>query len=59
MRTNVLPKLPPPSSQLWRRGGQIREDLEEFFGIDGDEPIELWAWVAPMTMWCCASCGGR
>ena len=24
----------------------IREELEEFFGIDGDEPIELWAWVA-------------
>ena len=27
------------------RGGSIREDLEDFFGIDGDEPIELWAWV--------------
>ena len=46
MRANVLPKLPPPASQLWRSRRQIREDLEEFFGIDGDEPIELWAWVA-------------
>ena len=27
------------------RAGQIRADLEDFFGIDGDEPIELWAWV--------------
>ena len=43
---NVLPKLPPPSSQLWRSRRQIRDDLEAFFGIDGDEPIELWAWVA-------------
>jgi 3' exoribonuclease, RNase T-like len=46
VRTHVLPKLPPPSSQLWRSRRQIREDLEEFFGIDGDEAIELWAWVA-------------
>ena len=46
VRTNVLPKLPPPSSQLWRSRRRIREDLEDFFGIDGDEPIELWAWVA-------------
>ena len=45
MRTNVLPKLPSPSSQLWRSRKQIRSDLEDFFGIDGDEPIELWAWV--------------
>ena len=27
------------------RAAQIRADLEEFFGVDGDEPIELWAWV--------------
>jgi hypothetical protein len=46
VKRNVLPKLPPPSSQLWRSRRQIREDLEEFLGIDGDEPIELWAWVA-------------
>ena len=45
---NVLPKLPPPASQLWRSRKQIRQDLEQFFGISGAErsgPIELWAWV--------------
>ena len=50
VRANVLPKLPPPASQVWRSRRQIRLDLEEFFGIsrggDGTEPIELWAWVA-------------
>jgi len=46
VRVNVLPKLPPPASQVWRSRSQIRQDLEKFFGIDGTEPIELWAWVA-------------
>ncbi|OBI52191.1 hypothetical protein A5707_12335 [Mycobacterium kyorinense] len=45
VRTHVLPKLPPPASQLWRSRARIRSDLEEFFGVDNDEPIELWAWV--------------
>ena len=45
VRTHVLPKLPPPSSPLWRTRAQIRSELEDFFGIDGDEPIELWAWI--------------
>jgi hypothetical protein len=45
VRTNVLPKLPPLSSKLWRSRVQIRNDLETFFDIDGPEPIELWAWV--------------
>ncbi|RFD24835.1 hypothetical protein MUBE_11875 [Mycobacterium uberis] len=48
VRANVLPKLPPPASQLWRSRLQIRLDLEKFFGIDGPEPadpIELWAWI--------------
>jgi hypothetical protein len=48
VRANVLPKLPPPASQLWRSRRQIRQDLEEFFGLSGargSEPIELWAWV--------------
>ena len=43
VRTNVLPKLPSPSSQLWQSRRQIREGLESFFDIDGDEPIELWS----------------
>jgi hypothetical protein len=45
VRANVLPKLPPPASQLWRSRSQIRGDLETFFDVDGPEPIELWAWV--------------
>ena len=45
VRTHVLPKLPSPASPLWRSRRQIREDLEAFLGIDGPEPIELWAWV--------------
>lgn len=47
VRANVLPKLPPPSSRLWRSRKQIRTDLEDFLGVsDVDpEPIELWAWV--------------
>ena len=49
VRTHVLPKLPSPASQVWRSRRQIREDLEDFFGIDDPEieaePIELWAWV--------------
>jgi hypothetical protein len=56
VRANVLPKLPPPASQLWRSRSRIRADLEEFFGVSGvsgvvahgpgPDPIELWAWVA-------------
>jgi 3' exoribonuclease, RNase T-like len=50
VRAHVLPKLPPPSSQLWRARDQIRVDLEKFFGVhrsqQAGEPIELWAWVA-------------
>lgn len=45
VRKHVLPKLPGPASPLWRSRRQIRDDLEEFFGVDTDEPIELWAWV--------------
>ena len=43
--TTCCPSCRSPSSQLWRSRRQIRSDLEDFFGIDGDEPIELWAWV--------------
>jgi hypothetical protein len=49
VRTNVLPKLPPPASQFWRSRRQIREDLEDFLRVhdaQGADPIELWAWVA-------------
>ena len=42
----MLPKLPSPSSKLWRSRRHIRDDLETFFDIDGDESIELWAWVS-------------
>ncbi|HUL99490.1 MAG TPA: polyadenylate-specific 3'-exoribonuclease AS [Mycobacterium sp.] len=45
VRAHVLPKLPSPSSPVWRSRGQIRADLEDFFGVDGGDPIELWAWI--------------
>ncbi len=45
VRAHVLPKLPSPSSQLWRSRRQIRADLEEFLDVNGSEPIELWAWL--------------
>lgn len=45
VRTHVLPKLPSPASPLWRSRRQIRLDLEEFFQVDGGNPVELWAWV--------------
>ncbi|GGK66364.1 3'-5' exoribonuclease [Nocardia camponoti] len=46
VRKNVLPKLPPPSSPLYRSRAQIRDDLLKFFlPRPGVEP-ELWAWVA-------------
>ncbi|HZD13589.1 MAG TPA: hypothetical protein VE196_00320, partial [Pseudonocardiaceae bacterium] len=40
VRANVLPKLPPPASQVWRPRARIRSDLETFFNVDGPEPIE-------------------
>lgn len=46
VREHVLPKLPPPASPVWRSRRRIRSDLEAFLRVDGDEPIELWAWVA-------------
>ncbi|KAA8962664.1 polyadenylate-specific 3'-exoribonuclease AS [Mycobacterium sp.] len=45
VRAHVLPKLPPPSSQLWRSRARIRTELEDFLRIEDAEPIELWAWV--------------
>lgn len=45
VRTHVLPKLPSPASRMWRSRRQIRDGLEDFLGVDGEEPIELWAWV--------------
>jgi hypothetical protein len=45
VRSHVLPKLPSPSSPMWKSRAQIRADLEDFFGIDGDGQIELWAWI--------------
>lgn len=43
VRANVLPKLPSPSSSLWRDRRRIRDDLYEFFTAADD--VELWAWV--------------
>ncbi|MGU3434083.1 polyadenylate-specific 3'-exoribonuclease AS [Actinomycetes bacterium M1A6_2h] len=44
VRRNVLPKLPPFSSPLWRSRAQIRDELLEFLTVAPS--IELWAWVA-------------
>ncbi len=44
VRANVLPKLPPPSSPLWRSRAQIREELLAFLTANGAP--ELWAWIA-------------
>ncbi|MFF3570434.1 polyadenylate-specific 3'-exoribonuclease AS [Nocardia jiangxiensis] len=45
VRRNVLPKLPAPSSPLWRTRRQIRDDIYRFLiPRTGVEP-ELWAWV--------------
>lgn len=44
VREHVIPKLPNPSSPLWKSNAQIRQDLEEFFSAGSGKP-ELWAWV--------------
>ncbi|GED98294.1 polyadenylate-specific 3'-exoribonuclease AS [Gordonia crocea] len=44
VRVNVLPKLPSPSSKLWRSRRQIRDELLDFLTAPGD-PVELWAWT--------------
>ncbi len=64
VRANVLPKLPPPASQLWRSRRQIRADLEKFFGVSADAPMATsrsscgrgWR---PTTTSRCVSCGAR
>ena len=45
VRSNVLGKLPPPSSPAYRSRAGIRESLLEFLLAPGGE-IELWAWYA-------------
>ncbi|WP_127782474.1 polyadenylate-specific 3'-exoribonuclease AS [Rhodococcus sp. X156] len=44
VRANVLPKLPNPSSPLWRSRAQIREELLAF--LTAEDSPELWAWIA-------------
>lgn len=46
VRSNVLPKLPQPSSPLWRSRKQIRDDLYDFLVPRPGITPELWAWVA-------------
>lgn len=47
VRANVLPRLPNPSSPLWRSRDRIRADVLEFCTAHADgSPVELWAWVA-------------
>lgn len=46
VRSNVLPKLPPPSSPAWRSRDKIRDDLLKFLIPRPGIVPELWAWVA-------------
>jgi hypothetical protein len=45
VRKNVLPKLPSPSSRVWRSREQIRKDLYDFLVPRPSVTPELWAWV--------------
>ena len=62
VRANVLTKLPPPASQLWRSRSQIRQELEKFLGVSGGQATDRSScgpgWP-PMTTWPCVSCGAR
>jgi hypothetical protein len=46
VRRNVLPKLPRPSSPLWKSRARIRDDLYAFLIPRPGIVPELWAWVA-------------
>lgn len=46
VRNNVLPKLPPVSSSLWKSRARIRDDLLAFLIPRPAVVPELWAWVA-------------
>lgn len=43
VRRNVLDKLPPPSSPLYRSRTQLREELLAFLLAEPGE-VQLWAW---------------
>ena len=43
---NVLPKLPPQTSPLWRTRDRIRDDLYRFLVPRPTVQPELWAWVS-------------
>jgi len=45
VRRNVLDKLPSPADRAWRSRQRIRDDLLAFL-LQGDDEIELWAWMA-------------
>lgn len=45
VRANVLAKLPPPGSPLYRSRAQIRASLLEYL-LEPDGDVELWAWYA-------------
>ncbi|MFD4368833.1 polyadenylate-specific 3'-exoribonuclease AS [Rhodococcus sp. NPDC058521] len=46
VRKNVIPKLPQPSSPLWKSRARIREDLLTFLIPRPGVVPEMWAWVA-------------
>ena len=44
VRTQVLPKLPPRESDVWKPLRQITDEVHKFLHTDGTRP-HLWAWV--------------
>ncbi|MFD4294036.1 polyadenylate-specific 3'-exoribonuclease AS [Rhodococcus sp. NPDC058532] len=46
VRSNVLPKLPPQTSPVWKSRDRLREDLLKFLIPRPGVVPELWAWVA-------------
>jgi hypothetical protein len=45
VRRNVLPKLPPRTSDRWRSRARIRDDLAKFLIPRPGVRPELWAWI--------------
>lgn len=45
VRSNVLPKLPPRTSPVWKSRSKLRDDLLKFLIPRPGVTPELWAWV--------------
>ena len=45
VRRNVLPKLPSPSSEVWKSRSRIRDELYDFVTAPPTGEVEMWAWI--------------